>query len=80
MSEINEFLTELDEKVKWELQTPVQIDDSDEFPDVERLGLESHQWVRIEDVVAVTADLKGSRLSLSIADGGLKAQPGYTRR
>jgi hypothetical protein len=41
MSEINEFLTELDEKVKWELQTPVQIDDSDEFPDVERLGLES---------------------------------------
>jgi|SRR5215218_7915020 len=60
MSEINKFLTELDEKVKWELQTPVQIDDSDEFPEVEKLGLETRRWVRIEDVVAVVADLKGS--------------------
>ena len=60
MSEVNEFLKELDADVKWQLDTSVQIDESEQFPDVEKLGLENRRWIRIEDVVAVVADLKGS--------------------
>lgn len=59
-SGINEFLEELDGRVKAELETPVDIEECTSFPDVDSLRLEKRQWVRIKNVVAVVVDLKGS--------------------
>lgn len=60
MGGVNDFLDELDERVKLELATPVDIEEFDEFPDVDSLRLEKRQWARIKNVVAVVVDLKGS--------------------
>jgi class 3 adenylate cyclase len=57
---IDEFLAEIGEKVNKELQTPVEIEDCDDFPDPSDLYLERRTWKRMKDVVVVAADLKGS--------------------
>jgi len=62
MTEINEFLKQRDEDVRWNLRTPVGIIDSDIFPDLDDLLLEKRRWVRIRDVVAVAVDLKNSTM------------------
>lgn len=60
MSTVSEFLDELNDTVKQELGTPVEIQECEVFPDVDDLRLEKRRWLRIEDVVAVVVDLKGS--------------------
>ena len=60
MSGINELLGELDNKVKYEIETPATIKDIDEFPDVDNLLLEKREWARLHNVVAVVVDLKNS--------------------
>jgi class 3 adenylate cyclase len=60
VSGVNEFLDELNGKVEDELNTPVEIEDRESFPDVSSLKLEKRQWVRLRGVVAVVVDLKGS--------------------
>ncbi len=60
MTGINEFLEELDGRVKLDLETRVDIEEYSNFPDVDSLRLEKRQWVRIKNVVAVVVDLKGS--------------------
>jgi class 3 adenylate cyclase len=60
MSGVNGFLDELNERVRLELKTPVEIEECGEFPDVQSLPLEKRRWARIEDAVAVVVDLKGS--------------------
>lgn len=60
MSGINEFLVELDDKAKQELDTKTKVVDYANFPDVDRLYLEKREWVPLRDVVAVVADLKNS--------------------
>lgn len=60
MSGVNEFLDQLNDRVKQELETPVEIQECDVFPNVDNLRLEKRRWLRIEDVVAVVVDLKGS--------------------
>lgn len=60
MNGVSALLTELDNTVTYELKTPAEITERDEFPDMERLFLEKRQWVRLQDVVAVAVDLKNS--------------------
>ena len=62
MSEINAFLGERDDDVRWNLKTDVEIIDTDTFPDLDTLLLERRRWVRIRDVVAVAVDLKNSTM------------------
>jgi class 3 adenylate cyclase len=57
---ISEMMVEFDERVRRELKTPVEIEDCETFPDPEDLYLEKRCWMRMKDVVAVAADLKGS--------------------
>lgn len=60
MSGINEFLGELDDNAKWDLDTKTKVVDYSNFPNVDTLSLEKREWVRLRDVVAVVADLKNS--------------------
>jgi class 3 adenylate cyclase len=60
MSGVKRLLEELQDKTRAELETPVKIEDYNEFPDVDNLRLEGRQWVRLKDVVAVVVDLKNS--------------------
>lgn len=57
-------VTELIENVSdWataELKTPVEVIDTDEFPKPDEIFSETRKWVRIEDVVALVVDMKGS--------------------
>ncbi len=46
-------------EVAKKLRTPVTVRDADAFPDLQGLGING-KWVRLQDVVAVVADLKGS--------------------
>jgi class 3 adenylate cyclase len=57
---ISELLEDLRSNVKDAFSTSVEMIDGDEIPDVDDMYLESPKWHRIEDVVCVVADLKGS--------------------
>jgi class 3 adenylate cyclase len=56
---INAVLDDLDERARASLRTPVQIRDSDHFPSVEEIKVDT-VWIRVRDVVALFADLKNS--------------------
>ncbi len=55
---ISEILDDLDELVREELTTPVEIVECEEFP--EDFYSEARKWKRIEDLVVVVGDLSGS--------------------
>ncbi|MDQ2943658.1 MAG: hypothetical protein M3R21_08325 [Candidatus Dormibacteraeota bacterium] len=62
--DINAALAELQDRTHSELANPVEIIDCDTFPD--SLYSDARKWKRVEKVVAVVADLKGStRLNFS---------------
>jgi hypothetical protein len=56
MSGVNELLGELDNKVKYEIDSPAMIRDIDEFPDVDNLLLAKREWGRLRNVVALVVD------------------------
>lgn len=56
--DINAALAELEDRTHGELANPVEIIDCETFP--ESFYSEARKWKRIEEVVAVVADLKGS--------------------
>ena len=61
---VNGFLAELGGKAHEELQTAVEIQDPDHFPQEDEIYSQQRTWKRIRDVVAVVVDLKNStRLS-----------------
>lgn len=60
MKRINEYLAATRERAKGELATPVDIVRAVAFPSPSSLALEKPIWKRIDDVVVVAADLKGS--------------------
>ena len=60
MAGINAYLGDLDDNVRWNLKTDVEIIDSNTFPDLDDLLLEKRRWLRISNVVAVAVDLKNS--------------------
>lgn len=57
-----DFVDDLDGRVKDELATPVEITDEKTFTDLAELGLftDKRTWKRVENVVVVVVDLKGS--------------------
>jgi class 3 adenylate cyclase len=57
---ITELLDDLRENVKQAFSTTVEMIDVDEVPAVDDMYIEVPKWHRIEDVVCVVADLKGS--------------------
>jgi class 3 adenylate cyclase len=57
---VNDLLSEAGERARDELKTPVEIVDVDEFPEPEDMYVDARKWMKIEDVVAVVVDLKGS--------------------
>lgn len=57
---ITEFVGELDERARKELATPVEIVDAETVPAEHDMFVEARKWLRIEDVLVVAADLKGS--------------------
>ena len=56
---IDRLMRDLEGEVTRQLQMPVTVKDVDDFPDLDELR-PGGQWTRLEDVVAVVADLKGS--------------------
>jgi class 3 adenylate cyclase len=58
--EVSKILDEAGADAKKELTTPVTIEEVDEFPAVDELYVEKRIWKKIDDVVVVSADLKGS--------------------
>jgi class 3 adenylate cyclase len=62
---INDFIDGMREHVDEELETAVEIQDTATFPTLEQIYGIKRIWKRIDDVVAVVVDLKGStRLGL----------------
>lgn len=57
---VNPLLDEQHDCAKKDLQEPVEIEDVDTFPKPEDLYVDRRKWLRIENVVAVSADLKDS--------------------
>lgn len=59
---VAQFLNTLEDGVRAELTTPVEIVEEDSFVDLSDLELyaERRTWKRVEDVVVVVSDLKGS--------------------
>lgn len=57
---INEYLNDTRNRAKGELTTSVEIVQAIAFPKPSSLALEKPIWKRIDDVVVVAADLKGS--------------------
>jgi class 3 adenylate cyclase len=53
-------LEELDSKVKDELASNPEVEDEDGAFDISKLPITARRWIRLKDVVAVVADLKGS--------------------
>jgi class 3 adenylate cyclase len=57
---ISGFLASLDDQAKAALTQRVDIQEWDGIPPVEKMGLGQPRWCRVDDVVALVADLKGS--------------------
>jgi class 3 adenylate cyclase len=58
--EVNQLVDECGDGARSELKTPVEIEEVDEFPDLDDLYVDKRTWKKIDDVVVVVADLKGS--------------------
>lgn len=58
--DVNQLVSDAGEHARKELCTPVSIEQVEEFPDVDDLYIERRTWKKIDDVVVVCADLKGS--------------------
>jgi len=58
--EVSKILKETGERAASELGTSVKIEEVDEFPEPDDLHLERRIWKKIDEVVVVSADLKGS--------------------
>lgn len=63
---ITSVIAEIGEYAKYELTTPVEIIDCNEFPDESKIYVDSRKWLKIENVVALAGDLTNStKLSLT---------------
>jgi hypothetical protein len=58
--EVSKLLEDAGSHAAKELRTPVTIEVVEEFPPLDTLYVEKRTWKKIEDVVVVSADLKGS--------------------
>jgi class 3 adenylate cyclase len=58
--EVSKILEETGDRAAKELRTPVTIEEVMEFPKIDDLYVEKRSWKKIDDVVVVSADLKGS--------------------
>lgn len=65
--DVNALLDEQYDRAKTDLQTPVEIIDTDTFPSIDDLYSEVRKWYRMRNVVAVSVDLKNST-ALSVKD------------
>lgn len=66
---INEYLKETADRAGDELSTAVEVETANVFPTPSKLALETPRWKKIENVVVVATDLKGStRISYSKQD------------
>lgn len=57
---VNALLEDQQTRAKTDLQTPVEIEDVDTFPELTDLYVDKRKWLRVRNVVAVSADLKSS--------------------
>jgi class 3 adenylate cyclase len=57
---VNELLADAGERARDELKTPVEIVEPEAFPEREDMYVDARKWMKIENVVAVVIDLKGS--------------------
>lgn len=60
LNSINQYISELSDRVTKELKTPVDIEDMEQFPPEDSIYSTKRTWKRIRDVVVVVVDLKGS--------------------
>jgi class 3 adenylate cyclase len=60
VGQINEELAKIDERAREDLVNPVEVEDIDHIPTLDEMYIERHKWLRIRQVVAVSADLKNS--------------------
>jgi class 3 adenylate cyclase len=58
--EVSKILDDAGEHAVKELRTPVEIEEVEQFPAIDDLYVEKRAWKKIQDVVVVSADLKGS--------------------
>ena len=58
--QVSEILIDTGAHAREELRTPVEIEEVDEFPALKDIYSEKRTWKKINDVVVVCADLKGS--------------------
>ena len=58
--EVNALLDEQHDRARKDLQDPVEIEDVDTFPKPGDLYVDRRKWLRMRNVVAVSADLKDS--------------------
>lgn len=58
--DVNQLVDDCGESARGELRTPVEIEPVEEFPEIDDLYVERRTWKKIDDVVVVVADLKGS--------------------
>lgn len=58
--EVSKILEDTGERAAKELRTPVTIEEVEEFLPLDTLYVEKRTWKKIEEVVVVSADLKGS--------------------
>ena len=58
--EVNKLVDDAGAEARKELRTPVTVEAVDAFPDIDDLYVEKRVWKKIDDVVVVAADLKGS--------------------
>jgi class 3 adenylate cyclase len=65
--QVNALLDEQHGRAKTDLQTPVEIIETDTFPSIDDLYSEVRKWYRMRNVVAVSVDLKNST-ALSVKD------------
>src|SRR4051812_19732019 len=57
---VNALLDEQHDRARKDLQEPVEIEDVDTFPKPADLYVDRRKWLRMTNVVAVSADLKDS--------------------
>ena len=58
--QVSKILDDAGTHAETELKTPVKIEECEEFPPIDTLYVERRMWKKINDVVVVSADLKGS--------------------
>jgi class 3 adenylate cyclase len=57
---VNALLTDQNDRARRDLQQPVEIKDVDTFPELADLYVDKRKWLRMKNVVVVSADLKDS--------------------